>query len=237
MDGDALLGLAKALFAILGDRRNPRRAGDAAAHALASLDRLLADAPSPVPLACAKGCSTCCHNWVAATAPEIFLIARSLRDDAAALRRVRAGALRTAGLDRARRVAGGEACALLDGDLCGAYAVRPLVCRAYVSASLAACLAAFRGGPQRIPMPAHFFTLRAAHDQALWAALQAAGLSDASYELNAAIDRVLAGEDAEARWLAGEDVFAGIARDEPEEEAAAAFTGELAAVLLSAAPG
>ena len=233
MQGDALLQHAEALFAILADRSNPRRAGDAAAYSIASLDRLLRETPSPLPLACAKGCATCCHNWVSATAPEIFLLARALGEDATAIARVRSAADRTRGLDRERRVHGGEACALLAENLCSVYAVRPLVCRAYVSASLPACLAAFGGGPAQIPMPTRYVQLRASHDHALWAALRAADLPDASYELNEAVARVLGDTEAEARWLAGEDVFAGIAREEIDEEASAAFTDELAAVLLS----
>jgi Fe-S-cluster containining protein len=232
VDRATLLRHAGAILDILRDDRNPRRASDAAQHAITSLDRLLAASSSGTPaLACAKGCSICCHNWVSATAPEIFLLARAARADAAAPARIRTAAMASDGMTRAVRVAGAAACALLQQDLCSVYAARPLVCRAFVSTSLDACRAAFSGGPDRIPMPGNFVGLRVAHNHALWAALRATGLPDASYELNAAIARIIEDEEAEARWLAGEDVFADIAIDDAEDAAGAEFTRTLAAEL------
>src|SRR4051812_21699759 len=232
VDRAALLRHARTILEILRDSGNARRASDAAQHAVASLDRLLAASSSGAPaLACAKGCSLCCHNWVSATAPEIFLLARAARADAAAPARIRTAADLSDGMERAVRVAGAAACALLQDDLCSVYTARPLVCRAFVSTSLAACRAAFSGGPDDIPMPGNFVGLRGAHEHALWAALRAAGLPDASYELNAAIARIIEDEGAEARWLAGADVFAGIATDDPDDAAAADFTRTLAAEL------
>jgi hypothetical protein len=63
VDRATLLRHAGAILDILRDDRNPRRASDAAQHAITSLDRLLAASSSGTPaLACAKGCSICCHN-------------------------------------------------------------------------------------------------------------------------------------------------------------------------------
>ena len=50
--------------------------------------------------------------------------------------------------------------------------------------------------------------------QALWSGLAAKGLSCIGYELNQALRIALEHPDAEPRWLAGEDVFAGIDADE-----------------------
>jgi len=49
----------------------------------------------------------------------------------------------------------------------------------------------------------------------MMAALRLAGKNVAVYEMNAAVSRVLETPDAEARWLAGDDVFEGLAQDLP----------------------
>jgi hypothetical protein len=54
---------------------------------------------------------------------------------------------------------------------------------------------------------------RAVVDQALLAILRDRGLLISSYELGEAVMRVLPDPTAEARWFAGEDVFAGVAVD------------------------
>jgi hypothetical protein len=214
-DLPALFRETRALLAILADHTNPMRASDAAAHALASLDRALS-AGAPVPaLACRKGCAYCCWNWVGATAPEIFLLARTLRrqEGTELAATIRAAAAPSEGVARVARLAGRHPCAVLENDLCSAYAARPLVCRATVSTSLDACIVASQGGPDAIPVPSQFVALRGGHDQCLWAALTETGLPDTSYELNAALALVIDDPAAEQRWLAGEDVFAGIPVD------------------------
>src|SRR3954471_10750663 len=126
VDRAALVRHAGAILAILADGSNLQRASDAARHSIASLDRLLTASSGAAPaLACAKGCSLCCHNWVTATAPEIFLLARAARADAAAPARIRTAAGLSDGMERAVRVAGAAACALLQDDLCSVYTARP----------------------------------------------------------------------------------------------------------------
>ena len=51
---------------------------------------------------------------------------------------------------------------------------------------------------------------RAAYATALHAALAHSSLSNGYYELNAAVTRFLDTPNAEQRWLAGEDIFAGV---------------------------
>ena len=55
---------------------------------------------------------------------------------------------------------------------------------------------------------------RGAVDYALRASLRKFGLNYGSYELNHAVRVALEIEDAEQRWLNGEDVFADVKRDE-----------------------
>ena len=59
-------------------------------------------------------------------------------------------------------------------------------------------------------MPVAYFASGATYVLALYAALARAGLPNGSYEFNAAVVRVLDTPDAEKRWLAGEDIFAGV---------------------------
>ena len=62
-------------------------------------------------------------------------------------------------------------------------------------------------------MPEYYPKLRRGYSVALAGALRRAGLSPWSYEFNAAMLTALARPDAEAAWLAGEDVFAEVPRD------------------------
>src|SRR3954471_16551895 len=107
VDRAALVRHAGAILAILVDGRNLQRASDAARHSIASLDRLLTASSAAAPaLACAKGYCLCCHNWVTATAPELFFLARAVREDEAAPARIRTAAALSEGMDRAQRVGG-----------------------------------------------------------------------------------------------------------------------------------
>jgi hypothetical protein len=56
---------------------------------------------------------------------------------------------------------------------------------------------------------------RTAYAIALHAALAQLAFDNSSYEFNAAVVRVLNTPDAEQRWLAGEDIFAGVPREPP----------------------
>jgi hypothetical protein len=90
-----------------------------------------------------------------------------------------------------------------------------MTCRMAVSQSAEICARAFApgAGPEDIPLPEYYPTLRRGYSIALAGALRRAGFSAWSYEYNAAMRTALARPDAEAAWLAGEDVFADVARD------------------------
>lgn len=223
---------------ILGQRSNAARAQDAARHHLDALNRSLRQQAGAFTLECTKGCSYCCHNMVTASAPEIFLLARHFRKAAPArlqevLEKLRATDEAGRDLDPRQRYLAHIGCGLLGKNgLCGAYEARPNVCRTMVSASVMACRASFAGEPVRIPVPKPYGALRTAYSYTLLAALRAEGLDDRLYELNQALRTVLETENAERRWLSGEDIFAGIRHErlDPEEQPEAAlFLSVLAA--------
>jgi Fe-S-cluster containining protein len=165
------------------------------------------------PIACRKGCSHCCNIWVDASAPEVFytvnMIAPEQRERAIAA--VETACAQTGGVsfdDRGQMV---TPCPLLEGDLCGVYADRPLACRTAVSADAEICRRSYRHlSGEDIPTPAIWMMLRQGYCIALEGAVQHAGLAHDFREWNESLRVALHTPDAEANWLAGADVFAGL---------------------------
>ena len=211
-----LCAVTFALFQILRKADDPARASAAARSALAMQEASQRKTPGTAKLACTKGCGWCCHSFVGALAPEIFLIASSITADAARrpaeMPRLKKAAAAIAGRTPAERFGAKLPCPLLVDNVCSRYRERPAVCRQTTSLDLAACIEEFdgKGFGDAIPVS----TVYIAHSRnarvPLMAALQAAGLRRSGYELSTALVRAIEMPDAEARWLAGEDVFAGL---------------------------
>jgi Fe-S-cluster containining protein len=212
-----VVGLGLMLRDALTSPKHPHPASQAAEIVLRVFEASLAQTPANLEIACRKGCGYCCHNWVGATAPEVFLIAQHLQarnaDDWLAPAAVTTRAAATIGLDIAARFGTKLPCAFLADNACSIYAVRPTVCRQTTSTQLDTCIEEFNGEE----LDGDIMVSKAYLDRArncrlpLLAALTATGLPGHSYELSAAITRVFQTPDAEQRWLAGDDVFAGIA--------------------------
>jgi Fe-S-cluster containining protein len=210
---EATMALALAVREELGDTKTPSRACKTAALVERVFDLTLRKLPAAQrqqPLACTAGCTYCCHNMVMATAPEIFLAARELRSrhDKAHLANV---AGRCEAVAQAREAGARPPCPLLESDCCSVYAARPAVCRKHNSFAVEPCRNEHEGRPSRIPLRPF--------DQGVFeccAAALIAGLrlwdarSAMVLELSAALKVALDDERSEARWLAGEDVFAGV---------------------------
>lgn len=245
---DEVLAIALGIHDQLTDRTRDDRASAAAATMHAVFEASMRAAPPRLTLACRKGCSYCCHNWVGATAPELLAIARHLtaRPHATPTRGKPSGAppsfdlasldvrlSRTRGITIADRFGAKLPCALLVDGACSIYATRPTVCRQTTSVDLAACLDEFDGRDAGGDMTVSRVVLdHAANCQlALRAALSASDLPQATYELSAGLTAALA-PDAEARWLAGDDVFAGVAQG-PADAVLARGTGLLASEIRS----
>ena len=179
-------------------------------------------------LACKKGCAYCCHGMVAITAPEAFALAARVRQDGPdAVARFRERATAVAGKSASERLGAKLPCPLLGTDgACTVYTVRPLACRRVVAFELKPCLEEFEGQDGEIVVPAHYNAHAANVLVALAAALADARQPLAHYEFSSAVLRVLDTVDAEARWRRGDDVFAGLRREDigdAVDEAAAAL--------------
>jgi len=224
----------QSLIRILSNRHSNSRASDAAEMSLKVFERSATIHPAEIPLQCQRGCSFCCYDIVAATAPEVFRIARHVLGQPgpsreAALRRIEAAHAATAGAGPEDRQRHRRPCGMLEAGVCSGYAARPLVCRAANSGSVRACEDAFHDGVTRIPVASVPFVLRDAHLLCLLAALQAARLDDRAYELNHALWLAVSLPDAEARWLAGEDFFAPVQTTPAAREPMMALVQSLAA--------
>ncbi len=184
------------------------------------------------PLACQRGCGSCCSLRVAATAPEVWLMARFLRAVAPRLLergvdllgRVRQAHLATRGLSEPQRVALNQPCAFVAQGVCVVYPVRTLACRGHASHDAQACADAALGRCDEVPHSAGHRLLRALVQNAMQSSMRSAGLAWGLYELNQALVIAADHPNAEAAWLAGEDVLAPAALHEvPAAEMAAVF--------------
>lgn len=176
------------------------------------------------PLACHKGCGTCCRIQVAATAPEVLMVARYIR--------AMAGGFRKVGIDLPARLAATPAappgtagtmalageCPFLAEGICVIYPVRPLACRGHVSFDAEACIAALEGEADEVPVSESHRTVRALVQGALQSALRDAGHPWALYDLVAALKIALPRAEAEAAFGAGDDVLSAAVIDHVSRE-------------------
>ena len=168
------------------------------------------------PLACGKGCPSCCSLRVTATAPEIFLLADYVgRIDAAPSgpaiglpRRIDHADRATRGLGEAERMALRKPCPFIVRGVCIVHPVRPLACRGHASFDRQSCVRAALGRDVEVPLSEPHRALRALVQAALQSALRSAGLSWGLYELNHGLTLALDGKAREAAWLAGGDSLA-----------------------------
>jgi Fe-S-cluster containining protein len=177
-------------------------------------------------IACAAGCSYCCHVHADVTVPEILAIARHLHTTwsepsrRALHARLALHVARVEHLSDDERWAAKIPCALLDdAGRCSIHAARPLRCRAFNASEVEPCREAFDGDHEATP--AQIPRLDRAHDAAeagYDGALIDAGLSAAAHRLEAGLLVALDDPGAGARWLAGlpgEEAFARARSPEP----------------------
>jgi uncharacterized protein len=152
----------------------------------------------PVP-DCKIGCSYCCHVRVEATDPEVFWIARKIRQQPASevteliekLRR-RVAEHHADSLDRRR------SCTFLVDNRCTIYEVRPAACRKAHSLSVKQCQAFAPEIPQNLTLLVEAEALMIGTAEAY----REVDLPASAHELNSAVLLALGDESAEARWYA-----------------------------------
>ncbi len=237
----SVIAAARMIIDVLRSRA-PERAAKSAKTAHEFFELSLKNNPSKFGIACTKGCAYCCHVSVTATAPEIFLVAHKIRelppqDFGDALMRVRAADQRTRNMSSRQRANNKIPCAMLKDGLCSVYEARPGACRGFTSVSADDCRNGFNGLPVQINTPAVWTALRSAHKQALWGALAAVNLPHECYEFHHALRIALELPDAETRWLSGEDIFAGVAREIISDPAAVASNKRIIDQVVAGALG
>jgi Fe-S-cluster containining protein len=164
---------------------------------------LAAQRASGAKIACAPGCTFCCHQRVGVFVHEAVALLRELRNrlppaEAQAIeRRVVANAKTIDGLTPEQHRAANLRCALLVDGRCAAYDVRPSACARYHSLSRARCEHSFEH-PQDIGTPrnsrpalAALQELASALESSLEAALIDAGLPSAKGELHQTLRALL----------------------------------------------
>jgi hypothetical protein len=136
-----------------------------------------------------------------------------------------------------QRAANKIPCGLLVDGACSVYEARPGACRGFTSTSAEMCRRGFEGEAVQVDTPVVWTSLRGAHKQALWAALAAEKLPAEYYELHHALRIALEVPDAENHWLAGEDIFAAVAREIIEDPAVNASNRRIIDQVVAGALG
>lgn len=235
------LGIALMVHERLTDASRSGRAGEAAGMVETLLEKTLATEVRGLDLGCRKGCNYCCSALVTCSAPEIFRVAAWLRENAGAaaapikLPEIAAAAAHRHALKPDQKLIDWTPCPLLVSGGCGVYPVRPIPCRSLYSTSSEACRLALEESAGDVPVVVGAMQKGEMARTLLLAAVSAAGLSDRGIELTAGVMAVIDAPEAEARWLAGENVFEGLMGGErsPNSRRAQDHIAKLVGALLA----
>lgn len=184
-------------------------------------DNLEADMPA---YDCRKGCSWCCHQVVAATAPEVLWAARHIReelDEDAQQRlraRIEANVRETRGVANAERMDRRLACAMLDDGACAIYEARPMQCRGGFSEDEGYCRDLLENRAETQAALAEgerdgkfLLVPKMLYDSAqvgMAGALRCDGMNADALDFAAALAIALADPEIDSKWLKGWPVFA-----------------------------
>ncbi len=213
-DPSAVIAMARRLHDRFEQAKATRNVDDAVRYLYQKIDATI-HGLKDIPVACGKGCSHCCVISVTVSAPEALYVAKVVAAMGAdAIARVRAAHAVTGQFELAERERHPHDCPMLQNNSCAIYENRPKACRQAASSDANACARVHRNlANELIPSPPPYDGSRAAYAMALYAALAQSAFDDSAYDFNAALVRVFDTPDAEQRWLAGEDIFAGVPRE------------------------
>lgn len=159
-------------------------------------DQRLAAAPDSSSLACAAGCSWCCHFSVDVRPVEVFHILDFIGRHWTPQQRARLRAevetnsavLRP--LDEIERMQRNVKCPFLADGRCGIYPARPQTCRNYHATSSAGCRQSFEE-PDNLDIDPEFapqvYQAGGAHVDAFSKAMSDEGYDSVAFEMNAAL--------------------------------------------------
>lgn len=194
--------------AALGPGRSSSRLDDLARRLQRELDLMISHAFDALPgggIACKPGCDHCCRTLPVSASPiEVFAIIHRLRDsgDLDPALEMRLATLPAAPIPLEALTA----CPLLADGLCMVYSSRPLACRGCVSADASLCEA--RDAARPVPRSTAHQLGAAAIMRGVMDGLGALGLAGDPVELRVGLGIVARDNEAEKRWLRGQDVFA-----------------------------
>lgn len=213
-DPFVLVALARELKAQIDGAKRSRNVDRAVQYFYKSVEGMIAKAGA-VSIACGAGCSHCCNSWVSVNGLEALYIARLVRQKGPeAVEKVRLAHEATKTFAYDERDSHPTACPHLSNNTCSIYLQRPFPCRIAASSDAELCRRHYLEiSGESIPAPPLYQRGGSAYAIAMGIALKAAGLPDTVYEFNGALYRALTRDNAEAEWLAGEDVFAGVLTD------------------------
>jgi Fe-S-cluster containining protein len=188
------------------------------------------------PVACHKGCPSCCTLRVTALAAEVFMIAAYMKATAPVLQkhgidlitRLRETDAATRGLGEEARVRLRRRCAFIMQGVCLIHQVRPLACRGHASHNKRACVDAAAGRVEEVPFSSAHRTVRVLVQSALQAALRQRQLDWGAFELNHALVLALDDNCAATSWLSGAAPLAAAAIDMEFRDAMAAGFDDVA---------
>jgi hypothetical protein len=199
-------GQRGATVEILREGRTPEKLRELCFNSLGFASNAIEGACSGSPVACQRGCHWCCSIEVAVSAPELFTLARIIRE------RGKVDEVRDR-IDRVLqdRAGGGRPfCALLnrqDGE-CSVYDNRPLSCAWWNSLDKARCQTWAETGRGVVPVLQLQLRVAGAVVKGLLQGLGQEGLSARTVELMEGLKRVLDDPQLESRYLRGEKVLA-----------------------------
>jgi Fe-S-cluster containining protein len=198
--------------------RDPARLATAVVTLHKRVDEVLATTIEGhrVPIACSRGCSYCCNLRVQVQPYEAFTLAAWLRRTfdanrlAGVIGRLKSNVAHTRELGEEKRKRTNIACALLGADgACTAYEARPAQCRRYHSMDVVPCKAFHESHDDTVEAAMH---QAVAHNADVIVtqgrhAVRAAGLDDASVDMNEALLEALENPKAWRRWRDGKKPF------------------------------
>lgn len=176
------------------------------------------------PIACAKGCSYCCHYYVLVRTSEVLALAEAIQALPDSLLtelkdRIAHTVKLTASMNADEYKASNVPCALLKDGLCSVYESRPLTCRTHHSADVGVCARTHENPTQ--PEQSQYRPIRyavgIATEMALSHAQQKQDTDDSKYELHAALYEALSASTGVSRWRDGKVAFPNVKNRVPAE--------------------